>query len=157
MGLRERLGFQPEAQKPPLTPGSFEEMIDVARAQGVRDFIALQPFDEYLQDQEGYVRSTTRYYFTTRSGRHVEFSESYGIHPESHQTQLRGFLTARKRYHQIVEATEKSAYLINGWFGEADSVLNASKMDLVFQVHLMEDARREGVEAFDLPIDQSAT
>lgn len=116
MSIVDRLrGRTPDSQLPPLEPESFDDLLAMAELRGVKGFITIQPMMTPDHDQADQAEAITRFEFTTKNGRRVEFSETYGIHPDVRETALRGIATAMQRRAQIHDNTEVLAHVIDGY------------------------------------------
>ncbi len=124
MSIVDRLRRRtPDSELPPLVPESFDDLLATAKLRGVKGFIAIQPEMIPDQDQPDQAEVTTRFEFTTKSGRRAEFSESYGIHPDTRDTALRGVVTAMRRRTQIHDNTELVANVIDGYDSDGPHIV----------------------------------
>ena len=146
----------PDSELPPVEPLSFDDMLATAHLRGVKGFIAVEPPNYYGPAREEEIESTLKYHFVTKSGRRVEFSESYGVHPDNRQTQLKGFLTAMNRSREISDKTGLSSDVTFGYSAIGEDPLSPHRVRPMEQFAVLQNATDLGItEGFVLPVDKA--
>lgn len=155
MNLRESLlqRITPESQKPPLEVKSLLELFEIAKQNGIKGIAVVQTLGREIPSGSEIpdVEHETNYTLFTKKGRCVIFDEAHGTFPRSETDELKDLVTAVSRAN-ILSSRRILAEVADGWFGERNEPGKHSKMDIRYEIHMLDHAEAQGIKAFPHPL-----